>query len=46
MIAMLNHGTIWAGSTSPLFTTGARARGVDGDSVFGFTTTQKPAPRR
>lgn len=40
MIAMLNRGTIWAGSTSPLFTTGSRARGVDGDSVFGFTTRQ------
>lgn len=40
MVAMLNRGTIWAGSTSPLFTTGSRTRGVQGDSVFDFTTRQ------
>lgn len=40
LAAIHNESGIWAGWTAYDFTTGARARGVDGDGLFDFTTRQ------
>jgi iron complex outermembrane recepter protein len=42
LAAIYNEASIWSGTTSIDFTTGARSRGVIGDPVFDITT-QMPA---
>src|SRR5215831_2629960 len=40
VVSSINRNSIWQGAPTPTFTTGARARGVDGDAAFDFTTKQ------
>ncbi|WP_409020111.1 TonB-dependent receptor domain-containing protein [Brevundimonas vesicularis] len=40
LMGVVNRGSVYQASIAPKFTTGVRARGVDGDTLYDFTTLQ------
>lgn len=40
LMGVVNRGSVYQATVAPKFTTGVRSRGVDGDSLYDFTTLQ------